>query len=618
MKKNTIAFFLCSFFWVTVSSQTIDRIEPPLWWSGMVNPKLQLLVHGDKISNLDVELENNKDVELLQIIKLQNPNYLAIDLHLGEHIKPHTFKINFKKNSAVIHTYTYELQKRNEGSAERQGFNQSDAIVLITPDRFANGDPTNDAVAGMKEQPNRGFKGGRHGGDLKGMWDNLGYLKDMGYTALWLNPILENNMPEYSYHGYATTDYYQVDPRYGTNEQYQEFCNAAKEQGMGMIMDIIVNHIGTGHWWMDDLPSSDWLNFQDDYLKGVFRGTNHAKPTIQDPYVADIDLQEFVDGWFVGSMPDLNQRNPVLATYLIQNTIWWIEYANLAGIRMDTYPYPDKDFMTDWTCQIMAEYPNFNIVGEEWNGNQAIVAFWQQGKENPNGYTSCLPSLMDFPLQENVAQDLANNLGWMPTYRTIALDFVYADPTNLVIFPDNHDMSRFFIQINEDLELFKLGMAFYLTMRGIPQIYYGTEILMSSPKQRDDGLIRADFPGGWSGDKVNAFTGEGLTAQQKEAQAFSKKLMNWRKNESTIHFGKLLHYRPQNGIYVYFRYDDQKRFMVVLNQNKQATSFDLSRFQQMLSGYSSGQDVISGNKVSLDGNLTVPARAPMILELSPK
>ena len=617
---NRTSLFLLTFCWllaglsVTSAQSQVQRIEPPNWWIGMKNPALQLLVHGNNIAELQPSIDY-PGVRIEQVIKVENPNYLFINLTVAKTAKAGQFDIVFSKGGSATERHAYELQARAPGAANLQGFTAADAMYLITPDRFANGNPANDYVEGMKEKPNRQKPGGRHGGDIKGIIDHLDYIADLGFTAIWLNPLLENDMHEYSYHGYSTTDFYKVDPRFGSNEEYRQLADLARAKGIGIIMDMIVNHCGSEHWWMKDLPAHDWLNFQDSLVI-----TNHKKSVIQDPYVADSDYRGFVDGWFVSTMPDLNQRNPHMAAYLIQNSIWWIEYLGLAGIRMDTYPYPDKDFMADWTCVVMDEYPNFNVVGEEWVGNPNLVAFWQRGKQNPNGYTSCLPSLMDFPLQEAMRDGLKEkdspwSPGLMRMYEMLAQDFLYADPSILVTFPDNHDMSRFYTQVNEDFGLFKLGIAYVLTMRGVPQLYYGTEVLMTNPGTEDHGIIRSDFPGGWAGDKVNAFTGQGLTAQQQEAMAFIKRLTTWRKTAEVIHHGKLLHYMPEDGAYVYFRYNDNAKVMVVLNKNVKDQPLSLSRFAQMLEGVSKGQDVISGKTYELKGSILLPARSPLVLEL---
>ena len=402
-----------------------------------------------------------------------------------------------KKTGKEKLSHRFTLLAREKGSADRQGFTNDDVMYLITPDRFANGNPHNDTIKGLKEKADRSNPEGRHGGDLQGVADHLDYIADMGFTALWLNPVQENDMARTSYHGYAVTDFYKVDPRLGSNEEFKDLSKAAKEKGIKMIMDMIMNHCGSEHWWMKDLPSTDWINYG-----GKFVGTNHIHSTVQDPYASQADKKLFTEGWFVKQMPDMNQRNPLLAQYLIQNTIWWIEFAGLDGIRMDTYPYPDKDFMTHWSCSVMDEYPKFSIVGEEGSLNPAIVAYWQAGNNNRDGYTSCLGSLMDFPMQDALVKGLNGsekewNHGLIKMYEMLANDFIYPDPYNLVIFADNHDQSRFFTQINEDFDLFKMGIAYILTMRGIPQIFYGTEILMKNPDGKVDAVIRSDFPGGW-------------------------------------------------------------------------------------------------------------------------
>lgn len=613
MKYFTTLLLLLSTAGFTFSQKNISRIEPPNWWTGMKNPAVQLLIYGEKIGDFN-PIVSYPGVRIKRVIKVENPNYLFLDLFIGPEAKPGNVCIDFYKNEILAESHEWPLQQREAGSAQRRGFDNSDVLYLITPDRFANGDPANDEVPGLREKPNRSNKGGRHGGDIEGIRRSLDYFADMGLTAIWLNPVLENDMERYSYHGYSTTDFYKVDPRFGTNEAYRQLSKEASAKGIKLIMDMIVNHCGSFHWWMNDLPSPDWLNFPENYAE-----TNHRKSTIQDPYVSDLDRKLYLDGWFVRTMPDLNQRNPLMANYLTQNSIWWVEYADLAGIRMDTYSYPDPAYMAEWTRRLMEEYPNFNIVGEEWHGNPSIVSYWQRGKSNPDGYVSWLPSLMDFPVQfvlpDALKAPASHNSGWIKLYETLALDFEYPDPMNLVTFPDNHDMPRFFAQVGEDVELFKLGVAFVLTTRGVPQIYYGTEILMTSPPQRDDGIIRSDFPGGWAGDPVNGFTGQGLTEQQRDVQHFMKKLMNWRKTASAVQTGKLTHFVPQDDVYVYFRYDERQRVMVILNKNEKKHNLRLDRFAEMLDGVSKGIDVLSGQSFDLKNELTLPAKSPMILEL---
>ncbi len=610
--------FLLSIF--CLQAQSIERIEPPNWWAGMNSHKLQLMVYGENIASLEPRIKD-KGVSLEKINKVENPNYLFLDLEISSEVQAGDFDIDFLNGKKKVLSHNYELKARREGSAQRKGFGPEDVLYLITPDRFANGDESNDNLESYEDKIDRADDYARHGGDIAGINNHLDYIKDLGFTSIWVNPVLENAQPKYSYHGYATTDFYKVDPRFGSNEQYAQLSKKASEMGIGLIMDMIVNHCGHKHWWMEDLPSKDWINKVDIYIEAdTFIKTNHMKSTIQDPHVAESDLDQFIHGWFGKSMPDLNVRNPYMAKYLIQNSIWWVEYADLQGIRMDTYSYPDKEFMTQWTCEVMYEYPNFNIVGEEWNTDPAIVSFWQRGKKNSNGYTSCLPSLMDFPLQSQLVKSLNAEegkwaSGWKDVYETLGMDFLYADPYNLVIFPDNHDMDRIFTQVNKNNDLFDLAIAYYSTMRGIPQFYYGTEILMSNEKPGDHGEIRTDFPGGWPGDTINAFEGKGLNANQKEAMKMIKNILNWRKNSEAIHKGKLLHYAPDtNSVYVFFRYTENDKVMTVLSKNTNELELDISRFKEILEGNEKGVDIISGMQIDLSNGLNISPMKPMIID----
>ena len=599
---------------LNVFSATIDlkRVEPMFWWAGMKSTDLQLMVYGESIATTEVSLEY-PGVTLYSVSKVQNPNYLFIDLKLDQNVQPGSFDIQFKKEGKTVESYSYELKVREKGSAEREGFSTSDVIYLITPDRFVNGNPDNDWVEGMKEKPNRNDRDGRHGGDIRGIINSLDYLQNLGFTAVWLNPVLENNMTQVSYHGYSITDFYRVDPRYGSNEEYLELNEELDKRGMKLIMDMIFNHCGSEHWWMDDLPMNDWINNHPEYII-----TSHRRTVNQDPHASEADRSAMVDGWFVPTMPDLNQKNPFMATYLIQNSIWWIEYAGLEGIRQDTWPYPDKDMMAMWTEKVLEEYPNFNIVGEEWSLNPAIVSYWQKGKINIDGYHCSLPSLMDFPLQDAVSRGLREEETWgsglVTMYEMLANDFLYADPWNLVIFPDNHDMSRMYMQLGEDEDLLKMAMAYFLTMRGIPQFYYGTEVLMTHPGDHH-GDIRAEFPGGWADHKVNALTGEGLTAAQKEMQQYLSTIQNWRKNKPVIHHGKLMHFVPEDGIYTYFRYNEDEAVMVVLNKNTEGKALSTGRFSEIMEGYSSGKEIITSADITNLSEIKLPAKAAMIIEL---
>jgi|TARA_B110000263_G_scaffold250070_1_gene270265 glycosidase len=607
-------FLFLSIGLASISYGQIERVEPPFWWAGMKNTELQIMVYGKAIGSLRPEMVYD-GVEIKKTVSVENPNYLFLYLEIAPNSSPGKFIIDFKNSKGnVRESVSFELLEREDGSAERKGYDNSDVMYLITPDRFANGNLTNDSVASLSEGVDRTNKWGRHGGDIQGIINNLDYLKDLGFTAVWTNPVLENNQKEQSYHGYSTTDFYKVDPRFGSNEEYRGLSKKAGEKGIKLIMDMIMNHCGSGHWWMDDLPSGDWLNSPNEYVK-----TSHRRTTLRDAYSSQYDKRNFTDGWFVPTMPDLNQRNSQLAKYLIQNTIWWIEFADLSGIRMDTYPYSDKDFMTDWTCSIMQEYPYFNICGEEWSLNPAVLAYWQQGKDNPDGYTSCLPGLLDFPLQNALVKALTeeekSDAGMINLYDMLSNDFLYVDPFKHVIFPDNHDMSRIYSQLGEDYNLYKLAMVYFTTIRGTPQFYYGTEVLMSNMGDNSHGNIRSDFPGGWQGDKINGFSGKGLTGKQLEAQTFIKKLLNWRKNSKVIHQGKLMHFVPIDGVYVYFRYDENKKVMIVLNKSKEKKGLDLKPFAEMLNGSISGLDVITGKKVFLQALLEIDSKQPMIIEL---
>ncbi|PHZ85124.1 glycoside hydrolase family 13 protein [Paremcibacter congregatus] len=596
------------------AAEAIKRVEPPFWWVGFEDTHLQVMVYGPDIAAMTPSI-TAAGVTLDKVIQVKNANYLFLNLTLAPEAKAGKFDILFQGEGGKGIVYSYELRARKAGSADRQGFTSADAIYLVTPDRFANGDPSNDSQPHMADKLNRADKDGRHGGDIQGMIDHLDYMADMGFTMLWPMPLQENDQQRTSYHGYSITDFYNQDARYGTNEDFLALTQQARARGMGVIMDMVANHIGSGHWWMQDMPMDDWLNFyQQDYVQ-----SSHVHNTVYDPYAAQEDKEKFSGGWFDTTMPDLNQKNPLLATYLIQNAIWWVEYADLAGIRMDTYSYPDMDFMAEWAGRIMQEYPRFTIVGEEFEDNRAMVSYWQRGKVNRNGYRSALPSLIDFPLHAALVKGLTEKDGWREglkrLYGVLSMDLDYAAPEDLVILSDNHDMSRLYTQLGEDFDLYKMAMAYTLTMRGIPQIFYGTEILKTSPEVKDDGKIRSDFPGGWAGDKVNAFTGEGLGKTEKAAQDFVRRLANWRKTKKSLHVGKLMHYVPQDGIYVYFRYTDQEKVMVVLNKNGQAKDLPVARFAEMLAGTRRGHDVITGQDLDITQKIPLGARSVTILEI---
>jgi glycosidase len=603
MKK---ILFLAAITWSSLAAaQTVSKIEPSSWWTGMEMDTVEFMVYGNDISRLSAE---STTLKVLKSEALESPNYLFVtavvpsDAAAGKHY----FSFLNSKGKKVAKTVVL-IQNRTEGSAARKGFSSADFIYLITPDRFRNGDPSNDQVKGMLEGPNREFIGGRHGGDLAGIIESLDYFEKMGISSLWLNPVLENNMETYSYHGYAMTDLYNVDPRYGTNEQYKELADKAKERGIGIIMDQVANHIGSLHPWMSDLPSEDWVNQWPEFTQ-----TNHMKVSRFDPHGAEVDRKQFTDGWFVETMPDLNQRNEKLARYLIQNSIWWVEYLGLHGIRMDTWPYPDKQFLADWTKAILDEYPNLNIVGEEWVSDPSLISYWQSGSVHKDGYKSYLPTVMDFPLQSAVVDGLMGEATWRSSmtkiYESLANDYMYGDLNNIMIFPDNHDMSRIYTRLDEDFDKWKMAMTLFFTTRGTLQFYYGTEILMNNPGTEDHGVIRSDFPGGWEGDAVNAFTGEGLTAQQKEAQDYISLLAHLRRQSCALNMGEMLHYIPLGEVYVYFKTFGDEHMMIVLNRNDKEVELRLDRFQQGLEGFTRLDNVLTGEVEEIGATLTL---APM-------
>jgi glycosidase len=581
------------------------RVEPPNWWTGMVNDTVQLLIRGADAGAMEVRVAS-PGVRIGETHPADSPNYLFVDLLILDDARPGYVDLQLTRDGQPTQTFAYELKQREREPTTFQGFDAHDVIYLITPDRFANGDPENDVVAGTREsRVDRSGRGTRHGGDLRGITDRVGYLDELGVTTVWPSPLLENDMDTFSYHGYAITDYYAVDPRFGTLADYRELADSLRGRGMKLVMDQVVNHCGSGHWWMEDLPFDDWLNHQQSP-----RTTNHLRTTHQDPYASPTDRELLTRGWFVSSMPDLNQRNPFMARYLIQNSIWWIETLGLGGVRQDTYPYPDPDFLTDWSCAIMSEYPDFRIVGEEWSYNPAIVAYWQEGKVNPNGYRSCLPSVMDFPLQRALIAALNEPESWgtglIKLYEALANDFQYADPENLMVFGDNHDMDRLATQLHGDVDRIKMALTYLLTIRGIPQLYYGTEVLMNNDRSpHDHDIIRSDMPGGWAGDQTSAFTGAGLTKEQREVSSYLRTLLNWRKATPVIATGRTIHYGPRDGVYVYGRYEGDQRVIVVINKGSGAHTLDPADFPDLLNGLTTLVELESGDRVDPRDELTV-------------
>ena len=610
-KSFYLAALLASLAILPVNGQVIDRLDPPSWFTGMKETALQLMIYGKDMGTYDVKADY-PGVRVVTLVRTENPNYLFVNLDIGRETLPGNIKLTFTNGKKHI-TRDYPLTARPSGPA--RGFNSSDVLYLLMPDRYANGDTLNDNVEGMTEQLNRSNPGGKHGGDLKGITDHLDYLKDLGVTGIWLNPFLENNQPRSSYHGYSTTDFYRSDPRYGSNEEFRQLVSKAHEKGLKVVMDMIFNHIGSGHWWMKDLPSQDWIHQFDEFTR-----TNYKATTYMDPYAAERDISLMEKGWFDSSMPDLNQSNPLVETYLTQNSLWWIAYSDLDGIRMDTYPYPEPEMMSRWTKRVTDEFPGFFIVGEVWYDEPAFTSYWSLNKKNSNGYRSNLPSVTDFPVcfaTHKAFSGTGNPTdGVTKLYTVLAQDFLYPEPLRNVIFLDNHDMTRFFTETGKSLDIYKMALSFILTTRGIPQIYYGTEIVMEGDKSKGDGYLRSDFPGGWAGDKKNVFKGTNLSPEEKEAFDFTKNLLNWRKDKEVIHTGKLKHFVPEDGLYVYFRYNNKESVMVILNNNDSKSRLvTKDKYIESLDGFSKGYEVITGTTFDDLASIEVPPKTAMIIEL---
>ncbi|KAA9333094.1 glycoside hydrolase family 13 protein [Hymenobacter busanensis] len=593
----------------------ITRIDPTFWWVGMKNPKLQLLVHGPGIGASTASL-NYAGVTLDGTQKLENPNYLLVNLSIGTDAKPGKLPLEFKGAKKV--KYEYELRARTTpgDKSKVQGINSSDFVYLLMPDRFANGDPSNDVVKSLQETKlDRGQMYARHGGDLKGIEDHFGYLKELGVTAIWPTPIVENDEPKTSYHGYALTDFYAVDPRYGSNDDYVRFVQRAHQQGLKVVHDVVLNHMGTSGYLVKDAPAKDWFHQWPTFTRSNFRDA-----AFNDPYVSQSDRKQFGEGWFDQHMADLNQTNPLVSTYLIQNFLWWVEYTGLDGYRVDTYTYSDRKFLMDWGKALLDEYPQLGMFAETWVQGTAQQAYFARNiLPEVDGFKSNMPGVLDFQLQYAINEALTRDAGWTEgiskLYYTLQADWLYEDPARNVVFLDNHDMSRFFSVIGEDLAKYKMGLAWLLTVRGTPQLYYGTEVLMKN-YSNPDGKVREDFPGGWAGDKVNLFTAVGRTGPAAEAFTYVSKLANYRKTHPVLHTGKLMHFIPDGGVYTYFRYNDAgETVMVMMNTNKDEKTVDTARMAERLSGYTAATDVVTGATLTDLKSVKIPGRTAWVLEL---
>lgn len=616
MKHTLILWAVFLFVWgmgQNARAMGVKKIAPSFWWAGMKHSELQILLYGDDLSSSDVTV-SGEGVYLEEVVKQENPNYLLLYVDLSE-AEAQTFHIQLKNGKKQLQI-PYELKARMRKGEDVKGFTSEDVLYLIMPDRFSNGNPENDVVKDMKETKlDRTDSFARHGGDLQGISNHLDYIADLGVTAIWLNPTQENDMEGGSYHGYAITDYYQVDRRFGSNEDFRDMVDKAHGKGLKVVMDMIFNHCGSENYLFKDKPSKEWFNFHSNYVQTSFKTAS-----VMDIHASEYEKKIATDGWFTSVMPDFNQRNRHVARYLIQSSIWWIEYAGINGIRQDTHPYADFDFMSQWCKEVLEEYPHFNIVGETWLNSNVLVSYWQKDSKLAAPLNSNLPTVMDFPLQALMNQAFDEETGeWggglYKLYDYQTQDLVYANPMNLLTFLDNHDTSRFTRtdEMTQNLKRYKQALVFLLTTRGIPQIYYGTEILMTGDKGKGDGDLRKDFPGGWPGDVRNCFEASGRTSLENEAFEFTRRLLNWRKGNSVIGKGTLKHYSISQGVYVYQREFNGKSVLVVMNGTDSPKELNLTPYREILPT-DKARDVLTGKQVNLGGKLALEGRENLVLE----
>lgn len=595
----------------------ISHIEPLSWWVGMSTP-LQLMIHGERISDFDLRIEGG-GVTLEKIHRAESPNYLFVDISIDKDARPGERQLVFERGRERF-SVPYLIGERRVHSRDRQGFTTADMIYLLMPDRFANGDPRTDSTPDTAEKPDRGNFFGRHGGDLQGMIDHLDYISDLGATAIWSTPLLLDNEPVQSYHGYACGDYYRIDPRYGSNELYREYVAKAHEKGLKVIMDVVTNHCGGAHWWMKDLPFEDWVHQFEE-----FTPTNNIFSANFDPNASKYDLKIQESGWFDKPMPDMNLDNPYLLRYFQQWIVWWIEYADLDGLRVDTYPYNEKIPMSHWCEAVNREYPDLNIVGECWTPNPAQLAYWQGGNPNRDGFDSHLRSIMDFPLRDAICQALpTDSLRWgegmIRVYEALSNDFVYHSLDNMMIMTGNHDTDRLGDIVRGNWGRAKIAMTLLATMRGIPQIFAGDELMFRSkdPSQGHGGL-RVDFPGGWAGDERNLFEAADRTKEEAGLFDFTRKIFNWRKGKAVIHHGRTLHFASRDNTYAYFRYDDKEAVFVFVNNSRGRKTIPWSHYAEITEGLCPvGRNVETGEEIRLSEQTAVPARDVLVVELKRK
>lgn len=615
LSKRLLGIILSLFVFASFSqAQKIDKINPTNWYVGMKNPDLQVLIYGNKIANHNLSLLPYSGVKLKKVQKAENPNYLFADLEISKLAKPGTLK--FKIGQTI---FNYELKKR---SAKPQSIDQSDFIYLIMPDRFANGDYTNDSYSDMAD-PNHDRKNPfyRHGGDLQGIINHLDYVKDLGVTAIWLTPVIENNqyltdeggVMRSAYHGYGFTDHYNVDKRLGGNEKYKELVDKAHAKGIKIIHDAVYNHVGINHWFLKDLPMKNWLNQWEKYTN-----TTYKDQPVYDIHASDIDQKEMLNGWFTSFLPDLNHKNPFVANFLIQHALWLVENFGIDGWRIDTYMYNDESFMNRCNKALLDEYPQMHIFGESAVNNAVAQSYFVKNNLNVP-FKSNLPGTLDFVVEEAILEALNHEYGWHSgvnrLYSVLAQDLVYADPTKNVLFLENHDHHRFLSMVGDDIDKFKMGITWLLTLRGIPQFYYGSEILMKNFKDPSDAEVRRDFPGGWKEDSLNKFLAANRTVNENLAFDFIKNLADFRKSSDAIKNGKFIQYVPQNGIYVYFRKSANQTLMVISNPEKTAKEVELSRYSQSIGNHSSAFDIINQKVINDLKSISVPPKTSLVLEL---
>ena len=606
----------------------IDHIEPANWFAGMKNPCLQLMVYGKDIRQAEVTTDY-PGVTIDSLVRLDSPNYLLVYLNL-KGAQPGVMTLDFK-NGKQKKSVSYELKQREKPGFQREGFSNADVLYMLMPDRFASGSDANDQIKGMNTYVNdRTQPSLRHGGELEGLRQHLDYFVELGVTALWLTPVLENNSPDHNgfstYHGYATTDYYKVDPRFGTNDEYRRLVDEAHQHGLKVVMDMIFNHCGFDHPWVKDMPSKDWFNLSD-WLKESngtsnptgtsFLQTSYKLTPVVDPYASEVDKRETVEGWFVTTMPDLNQRNQHVMTYLIQNSMWWIETVGIDGIRMDTYPYADAHAMAKWMRTLDQEYPNFNTVGETWVTEPAYTATWQKNSKLASE-NSFLKTVMDFSFFDKI--NMAKNEetdgwwnGYNRIYNSLVYDYLYPNPSSVMAFIENHDTDRFLGNGTDTLAL-KQAMALLLTINRTPQLYYGTEVLMNGTKEVTDGNVRKDFPGGFKGDKSNAFTREGRTKAQNAMFDWCSRLLHWRQGNDVVVKGKQTQFIPWKGVYVIARQYQGKTVMTILNGTSKAAQFEVARYAEIIGNVTTATDVITKRHVRIDKDVNLRPRQTLVLE----